>query len=106
MAPMEEEECLRECEQHDAVNDGEGEHVTSDHAIDHRDEWTSQTNGAGEEHEKEPGGRDGEYQNDFLSFPVARQSTRDAGQRQEIGSQKDGLGWIVRLNKSKQRAIK
>lgn len=66
MPAMKEEERLREGQQHDGVNDGEGEHVTGDHAVDHGDERTSEANGSGEEHEKEPGGRQGKDQDGFF----------------------------------------
>ena len=101
MAAVKEEEGLRECQQHDGVNDGEGEHVTGDHAVDHRHERSSQTDGSGEEHEEEPGGRQGEDQDGFFQLSFARQSTRNARQCQDVGRQKDGLGRIVRLRRQR-----
>ena len=36
-------ECLREGEQHHRVNDGERQHISGDHAVDHRHERTRQS---------------------------------------------------------------
>lgn len=94
---MQEEKRLREGQQHDGINDRKGEHVTCDHAVNHGNEWTSQSNSTGKEHEKEPGGRQSKDQNGFFGVSVAQQSARNAGQRQEIGCQKDGLCRIVGL---------
>lgn len=45
VALVEEEVRLREAEEHDDINDGEGKHVTSNHGINHRNERSSQPNG-------------------------------------------------------------
>lgn len=97
MSSVEEEEGLREGQEHDGINDGEGEHVTSDHAINHRDEWPSQSNSSGEKHEKEPGGRQGEDKDGFFGVSITIESARNASQRQEIRRQENSLGRIVRL---------
>lgn len=40
---VEEVKRLREAEHDDHVYDAEGEHVAGDHAVDHRHEWTRET---------------------------------------------------------------
>ncbi len=47
MAFDNEVESLGEAEEEDDVDDGEGGHVTQDHAVDHSHERTSQRNGSG-----------------------------------------------------------
>ena len=42
-ALVEEVEGLREAEEHDRVDDAEGQHVARYHAVDHRDERTRQS---------------------------------------------------------------
>jgi hypothetical protein len=42
VALVDEVEGLREAEEEDDVDDGEGGHVTQDHAVDHRHEGTRQ----------------------------------------------------------------
>ena len=78
MAAMQEEEGLREGQQHDGINDCKSEHVTSDHAINHSDEGSSQTDSSGEEHEKEPSGRQGENKNGFLGVSITQKAARNA----------------------------
>ena len=55
VAFQDEEESLSEAEEHDAVDDGEGEHVPSDHLEDHGDKRPRQLDRSAEEHEIEPG---------------------------------------------------
>jgi hypothetical protein len=76
MSAVKTEEDLREGQEHDGINDGEGEHVTSDHAINHRDEWTSQSNSSGKKHEKEPGGRHGEDKDGFFGVSPSSPSSQ------------------------------
>ncbi len=97
MSAVQEEEGLREGQEHDGINDGKGEHVTSDHAINHSDEGTSQSNSSGEKHEEEPGGRQGEDKDGFFGVSITQESARNASQRQEIRRQENSLGRIVRL---------
>ena len=52
---QDEEEGLGEAEQHDAVDDGEGEHVAGDHLEDHGHKGPGQLDRSTEEHEVEPG---------------------------------------------------
>ena len=54
MALEDEEEGLGEAEEHDAVDDGEGEHVPGDHLEDHGDKRPRQLDRSAEEHEIEP----------------------------------------------------
>ena len=54
VAFQDEEESLSEAEEHDAVDDGEGEHVPGDHLEDHGDKRPRQLDRSAEEHEIEP----------------------------------------------------
>ena len=51
---QDEEEGLGEAKQHDAVDDGEGEHVAGDHLEDHGYKGPGQLDRSTEEHEVEP----------------------------------------------------
>ena len=57
VAFQDEEESLSEAEEHDAVDDGEGEHVPGDHLEDHGDKRPRQLDRSAEEHEIEPENR-------------------------------------------------
>ena len=84
VAFQDEEESLSEAEEHDAVDDGEGEHVPSDHLEDHGDKRPRQLDRSAEEHEIEPekrfegsqehltlpAARNGKYQHGFFYVPV------------------------------------
>ena len=61
-----EEESLAEAEKADGVDNGEGEHVAGHHLEDHGDEGSGELDGPAEEHEVEPGSRDGEDKESFL----------------------------------------
>jgi hypothetical protein len=81
MPAMQEEKGLGKGQQHDGINDCECEHVTSDHAINHCNEGTRQSNSSSEEHEEEPGGRQSEDKDGFLGVSITQKSTRNASQR-------------------------
>ena len=57
VAFQDEEEGLSEAKEHDAVDDGEGEHVPGDHLEDHGDKRPGQLDCSAEEHQIEPGKR-------------------------------------------------
>ena len=61
-----EEERLGETEEEDDVDDRECEHISGDHGEDHGNEWSSQFDCPGKEHEIEPGHGDGEHQQGLL----------------------------------------
>ena len=67
-----EEEGLGEAEEEDDVDDGEGEHVSSDHGEDHGHEGSCQFDGPGKEHEIEPGHRHCEHQQRLLYDAILR----------------------------------
>ena len=67
-----EEERLGETEEEDDVDDRECEHVSGDHGEDHGNEWSSQFDCPGKEHEIEPGHRDSEHQQRLLYNAVLR----------------------------------
>ena len=54
MTLQDEEEGLGEAKEHDAVDDGEGEHVAGDHLEDHGYKGPGQLDRSTEEHEVEP----------------------------------------------------
>ena len=73
---QDEEEGLGEAEQHDAVDDGEGEHVAGDHLEDHGHKRPGQLDRSTEEHEVEPGDKvcevmSGDKENEKIK-PAAR----------------------------------
>lgn len=57
---VQEIESLREAEQYNQVNYAERKHVTGDHRINHRNEWTSQSHSTGKKHKQKPTARHGE----------------------------------------------
>ena len=70
VAFQDEEEGLSEAKEHDAVDDGEGEHVPGDHLEDHGDKGPGELDGPTEEHEVEPGSGHGKDEESFLYRPT------------------------------------
>lgn len=82
---------LTERNEENRRNDGETNHISGNHTVDHLDERTGQFGGTGEEKQEDPRTGKGEDKEGFFDFMLFHDSERDAEQEKQVSDAEYGF---------------